>query len=290
MVAQFQYKIVKLNMYLFIKNNAFQFLLSYIIVITGITSIWLLLNATEVSITSGTYIITTGISGLLIALSLQHFKNGIFNKTKSLSEKRQRMLLLELDTLRKEKAVITKELDFFKSQFNAHILFNFLNFCYSKVHKNSESAAEAVEVFSEMLRYTLQMKPDKPVSLKKEIEYIENYIIIQKCLTNTVCVDFKYEGAISKKQILPGILVTFVENAFNYGEINNEMHPIAIYLSAASHQVIFRVKNKKNTTKQIKTLDSNHRSVRDILDYFYGEDYQLNIQETDQDFSLELIL
>lgn len=162
-----------------------------------------------------------------------------------------------------------------------------INFCYSKIHKSSESAAEAIESFSEMLRYSSQLKIDEPVPLKKEIEYIENYIVIQKCLTEKVCIDFKYEGEINKKKILPGLLVTFVENAFKYGEINNEQYPIEVYLFANKEQILFKVKNKKNIAKRIDAKDSNYQTVKQTLDSLFGSQYQLTIKNLGHEYQSE---
>jgi hypothetical protein len=43
---------------------------------------------------------------------------------------------------RREKALLIKELGFYKNQFNSHITFNFLNYCYSHIHNDSVSSPE----------------------------------------------------------------------------------------------------------------------------------------------------
>jgi two-component system LytT family sensor kinase len=206
------------------------------------------------------------------------------------TEREKALIIKELNVIKKEKAIMAKELDFLKNQFNAHITFNFLNFCYSKVRKTSEKAAEAIETFVDMLRYSLQIKPDENVCLKKEIQYIENFISIQRCLTIKVCANVKYEGCIDEKMVLPRVLITFVENAFKHGEINNELHPIGVYLLATASSVIFKVNNKKNLTKKIVSSDIGRQNVNQMLDAFYKDNYQLTIKDTYTDYSVELIL
>lgn len=196
----------------------------------------------------------------------------------------------ELNVLRRSNATLSKELDFLKNQFNSHITFNFLNFCYSKVHKSSNNAAEAIEAFADMLRYSSQLKPDEAVSVRKEIDYIENFTRIQRCITDKVCFNFQYEGCIQEKMILPFILIKFVENAFTYGEINNELYPIQIHLMAEKDKLIFTVKNKKNLSKTIEGLKINYQNLEQMLEVLYGGNFQLKIKETEMEYYSELVL
>jgi sensor histidine kinase YesM len=210
--------------------------------------------------------------------------------SESLQDLKIYSLLQEVKVLKRGNATLLKELDFLKNQFNSHITFNFLNFCYSKVHKSSKSAADAIESFADMLRYSSQLKPDEEVPLKREIEYIENFIRIQKCITDKVCFSFQYEGRVEEKVILPFVLIKFVENAFKYGELNNELHPIQIYLLAENDKIIFHVKNKKNSAKTLEGLKINYQNIEQMLDVFYFGKFQLKIKETELEYYSELVL
>jgi len=205
-------------------------------------------------------------------------------------EREKTSIMNELEFLKRDKAILEKELDFLKNQFNAHITFNFLNFCYEKVHKTSEEAALAIEKFADMLRYALHVKPDETVSLKKEIEYLENFITIQRCLTNKVYANFEYEGCVDSKLILPRILITFVENAFKHGQFSNEFSPIEIHLQANPHNIVFKIRNKKNKNKLSINSEIGRQNIRQMLDAFYREKYQLEIEDQESDYFSELTL
>ncbi len=207
-----------------------------------------------------------------------------------MKEDNERALINELEVLKRKNATIAKELDFLKNQFNPHITFNFLTFCYSRVHKTSETAATAIMIFSDMLRYSLFVKPDEEVSLRKEIEYLENFISIQKCLTIEVDVNFKYEGCIDVKSILPRILITFVENAFKHGQINNRMRPIEIHLFAKEECIVFTASNKKNKERKILSPEIGHQNVKEMLDSFYKGSYSLEVRDLESDYYSELTL
>jgi hypothetical protein len=50
-----------------------------------------------------------------------------------------------------------------------------ITFAYSRIYHHAPEAADSIELFSDMLRYTLQTKPDEQVPLEEEIVYLGNY-------------------------------------------------------------------------------------------------------------------
>ena len=78
-----------------------------------------------------------------------------------------------------EKKNIQSELQFLKSQVNPHFLFNTLNNLYALTLKKSDKAPEIVLKLSEMMRYMLYECNEKRVSLRKEINYLNNYLELE---------------------------------------------------------------------------------------------------------------
>lgn len=188
----------------------------------------------------------------------------------------------------KEKALLLKELNFLKNQFNSHITFNFLNYCYSKVHQQSPETAESISLFSELLRYTLQTGSEEKVALSKEIIYIENFISLQKLLSAKVYVDFHYDGEIGNAFILPRILVTFVENAFKHGLCNDPKNPIHISLIVMDNKLIVNIKNKINNSKRIKGTNKGIENVLQILELYYPNNFGLQKEKNGEFFIVKL--
>jgi two-component system LytT family sensor kinase len=174
-----------------------------------------------------------------------------------------------------QKSLMRKELSFLKSQFHSHITFNFLNYCYSQVHEKSSNAAEAIERFSDMLRYSLHVKPDEDVELAREVEYIHNFIHLQRKLGSQVHADFLVEGDLSNKRILPRVLITFVENAFKHGVCNDPDNPIRIRLTIDSQKIHFSVHNKINTNKIKQISGIGEGNAIGVLNLFYSDRYSL---------------
>jgi sensor histidine kinase YesM len=181
-----------------------------------------------------------------------------------------------------------RELNFLKHQFNSHITFNFLNFCYANVHKISANTAEAIDLFSSMLRYSLEVDSDQKVSIQKEIDYIKNFIELQKLLTADVFVEFKCEGKLDDKVVLARIFITFVENAFKHGVYNDPLHPIRIQLEASDEYIFFSVKNVKSKKRQTVNTGIGKENVKQVLDLYYPESYRLTTKEDADLFLSEL--
>lgn len=105
-----------------------------------------------------------------------------------------------------------------KSQINPHFLFNTLNSIYALSVKKDSKASEAIINLSGLMRYVIKDADDNTITLEKEVEYISNYIELQKArLGNTASVIFDVSGSCGNKQIAPLILITYIENAFKYG-------------------------------------------------------------------------
>ncbi len=190
----------------------------------------------------------------------------------------------------KEKALLIKELGFFKNQFNSHITFNFLNYCYNYVHESSKEAAEAIELFSGMLRYTINSKPNELVLIEKEVEYINQFINLKKQLSKGMYIEFRSDGDLSNTYIFPRMLITFVENAFKHGKTHEESNPISISLNAIADQVTFEVKNKKNKSKTPLSTGIGQNNVKNQLELYYKNRHDLKIAEDDDNYACKLVL
>jgi two-component system LytT family sensor kinase len=86
------------------------------------------------------------------------------------------------EKLRKEMETekLTSELAFLKSQVNPHFLFNILNNICSLARKKSDDTENAIIKLSQIMRYMLYDSKDAKVSLEKEVEYLQNYIELQR--------------------------------------------------------------------------------------------------------------
>ncbi len=143
---------------------------------------------------------------------------------------------------------IQSELRFLKSQINPHFLFNTLNNLYALTLKKSDKAPEIVLKLSEIMRYMLYECNEKQVLLSKEIQYIHNYLDLER-LRQPAGADIQFvtEGHVSDQLIAPLLFVPFLENSFKHG-LNHHVHRggfVHIHLKVQDDDLEFFVENSK---------------------------------------------
>jgi sensor histidine kinase YesM len=136
------------------------------------------------------------------------------------------------------------ELSLLKSQINPHFFFNTLNSIYSLAIVKSDRTPEAVLKLSELMRYIIYDTERKLVPLSKEVEYIANYIELQRLrLPDEVKVKLKTDLGESDAVIEPLLLLPFVENAFKHGVDVEKGGTILIEIRLSGNELTLHVVN-----------------------------------------------
>lgn len=188
-----------------------------------------------------------------------------------------------------EKEKIRAELSFLKSQINPHFLFNTLNDIYTLTYQKSDLAPNALLKLSDLLRYMIKDSMEDLSLLKKEIDYLKNFIELHAIgQKGNVNVDFRIDGVIDGQKIAPLILINFVENAFKHGVIDNILEPIKIKLIVERHAITFSVYNTKNDSFKDDTVGIGLTNVKRRLDLIYLGKHRLEIEDIDGIFKVEL--
>jgi hypothetical protein len=202
----------------------------------------------------------------------------------------RRSLLKIKYSYEREKLEITEELAFLSNQFHSHLTFNFISFCHGQLLRISKKSAESMENFASMLLYSLNTKPGQFISIAQEIEYIENFIEIQRCITTEVYVTFKHEGEHENFKILQGIFSVFVENAFKHGIYSNEKKPIIIILEICDDNLLFEIENQRKIGSKSISNGIGLKNIKEVLEIFYKDSYSLNIFTNDYNYKIKLTI
>ncbi len=203
----------------------------------------------------------------------------------------------ELEARRKEleNQQLTSELQFLKAQINPHFLFNTLNNLYYLAVNQSSRTPEVIAKLSGMMRYMLYDSNHPLVPLSKEIDYIENYLSLERLrLDDRVPITFEVEGQVEGVRIAPLILITFLENAFKHGVSGAaEDVFITVRLDINAGSCHYRVTNSKLAAGS-KTLSEKSgiglQNVRRRLELSYPDRYALHTDESEDRYHVDLQL
>jgi LytS/YehU family sensor histidine kinase len=184
---------------------------------------------------------------------------------------------------------LNAELKFLKSQINPHFLFNCLNTIYSLAHKHSAQTEHAIVKLSTIMRYMIYESNEDKVQLQQELQYLEDYIDIQRLrMPEDIVVDYAVQGNPFGLRIEPMLLVPFVENAFKHGISYAEPSFIAIAVAIEKNQVRLVVENSLFRKRVAEKGGIGLQNVRKRLELLYTEDHELEITEADNQFIVDL--
>lgn len=198
----------------------------------------------------------------------------------------------EKEAIQMQKEKLETELKFLKSQINPHFLFNTLNNIYTLTVLRAESAPEHLLKLSEILRYMLYDCMADRVPLRKEIDYIRNYISL-KMLKDSKGMNVTVDLDDSRPELLiaPMLFIPFIENAFKHSNVEDlKKGWIRIRLQTDNQEVRFEVENslpEKGFTKD-QTGGIGLENVKRQLELIYPGKYDLRLETKEDRFSVSL--
>ena len=200
----------------------------------------------------------------------------------------------ELLKLQHEKLQL--ELNALKSQVNPHFLFNTLNNLYSLTLKNSAKSSEVVLKLSDIMRYVLYQSDEFKVPIQKELDFIQNYVELQRIRYNeNYQIAFTINGNINGQIVAPLLLIDFIENAFKHGldkRFNDGFVNIEIKID--QQELNFSILNSKGHADDGSMLQNKNGiglvNIKRRLELMYPGNYELYINDKNEDFEVTLKL
>ncbi len=179
------------------------------------------------------------------------------------------------------------ELQALKTQINPHFIFNTLNNIYSLVYQNSEKALPAIEELSQLLRYSTKDLERDFISLEKEVGYLESLIELEKLrIKNPELLIVNKKINFPSLNISPMLLVPFVENAFKHGDFSEKGFTLKI--SDENQKLNFHLHNFKKQRSKDSLSGIGINNVKKRLEILYPKKHELNITETETEYSVDL--
>ena len=175
------------------------------------------------------------------------------------------------------------EMDYLRYQINPHFFMNTLNNIHALIDIDTEYAKSAVIELSKMMRYVLYESGSETISLKKDIQFIENYIELMRIRYDSsidICLD--YPATIPNKVAIPPLLlIVFVENAYKHGVSYNHASFIHIRIGYRDDAVTAVISNSRHEKSRPGTTGIGLENVKKRLALIYQDNYTLSIDDSD---------
>lgn len=212
--------------------------------------------------------------------------------------RRNREEIMQLVHFKQELGKATSHLHLLRSQINPHFLFNALNTLYgTALQEHAERTGEGIQKLGDMMRFMLHENLEDSISLARELEYIRDYIALQRLRIGTtpdIAVEAEIIDPLDQRRIAPMLLIPFVENAFKHGISLREKSWIRIALRCDAEALYFDVYNsihrKGPMDPESAPSGLGLENVRQRLEMLYPGRYELVIRETAREYFVHLTL
>lgn len=184
-----------------------------------------------------------------------------------------------------EKESITARMEALQTQLSPHFFFNNLSILNGLISENPSIAQDYTSRLSEVFRYLLSNKNHEIVMLKKEVEFIKDYIFL---LENRFKDKFKVNLQLSDMNywIPPVTLQQLLENAIKHNEVSYHKSLIITIKQENDYLIVENLKQrKKNVT------ESTGLGIKNIIQRFQIlTDKQVYIEDTESSFIIKIPL
>ena len=193
-------------------------------------------------------------------------------------------------TLKNEKA--KTELMHLKSQVNPHFFFNMLNNLYGWVDKDPIKAKKLIISLSEMMRYSIYEGDKNTVTLKEEIEYMQQYIELHRMRYHKeIDIQFAIDTTDNPVHIMPLLFIILLENAFKHGVENlRENAFVHLKMMANDKQVVFDIENNFDPKEIPATPGIGVQNLKRRLELVYPKKHSLVLDSDNGIYKAKLIV
>ncbi|WP_312824345.1 histidine kinase [Epilithonimonas sp.] len=192
---------------------------------------------------------------------------------------------------------LNMELKELRNQINPHFLFNMMNNVKALIRTDPEKATIVIIKLSEFLRYQLYENNEEKTLLTSEIEFLSNFINLEKIRRENFNVDIKtetYKKLLNMTFIPPNLFTTFVENAVKHSvEINGGMSYVNINIEIKNQHLHFSCINSRNPNYSLSNEKCGGLGLANIkrrLELLYQDQFDLKTTLTDQEYIVNLII
>jgi len=200
-------------------------------------------------------------------------------------------LSLEKDKLSLERDNLQMELNILKSQISPHFVFNTLNSIYRMAEIQDINTPKAILNLSNLLRHILYQTKDDKIYMSHEIQFLKDFIALMSLrYRDSVTFEFKVQEVNEPYQIVPLILIPFLENAIKHGPDRSRKNAwIKIDLGIDDDILTYNISNSVNNFAEKHQYGGiGLQNVKRRLDIYYKDRYSLDIIQEEEYYAVFL--
>jgi len=197
--------------------------------------------------------------------------------------------LISIAKLKNEKA--KTELMLLKSQVNPHFFFNMLNNLYGLVGKDAKKGQELILKLSDMMRYSIYEGEKETVTLKEEVDYLENYIELHKMRYHKK-IDINFNCQIEEDyKVMPLLFIILLENAFKHGvERLTDNAYVNVDMVIFNNEIQFTVENNFDCSEDVENSGIGLKNLKRRLELVYPNKHKLSFSIVENVYKVQLTL
>lgn len=212
---------------------------------------------------AGFGILITGLTALLL------FKNRLENA------KRIRDL---------ERSTMEIELANLQNQINPHFLFNMLNNANILAGEDAKKSSYLLARLNDLLHYQIMGSSKEMVSLKEDIDFLNDYLALEKTRRDRFSYSLRTEGDCNVN-IPPLLFIPFVENAVKHNPENDSYVNLVFRISA--ERLYFQCENPKARSPYTKKDGGiGLVNIKKRLDLLFGKNYSLDLLDEQDKYTV----
>ena len=197
------------------------------------------------------------------------------------------------ETLQKEN--IRSELELLKMQVHPHFIFNTLNNIYSFSIQQNPATPNLIHGLSTFLDYNLYSSSQNTVALEKELEYIENYMELEKIrIANSLDISVNILTPIHGFYISPMLILPFIENAFKHGVFQGTGESwIRVDVAVRQDRLKLKIENSCPIAEGLNVKERSGIGLQNVkrrLEILYDRTYRIDFSKGNGTFLVILEL
>lgn len=179
---------------------------------------------------------------------------------------------------------IQSEVEQLKDQINPQFLFNILNRASTLTKDNPQLASDMLLKLSHLLRYQLYDCSRDKVLLSSEINFLSNYLALEKLYFDRFDYSISSEGDVHRVFVSPLLFIPFVQSSINQIQTQDRKSTIQLHFRSDRGVVYFTYQPDNYEIPSVDEL----AGIRQRLEVLYNGNYTLST--TDGIIKLELRL